>query len=167
MSAQLPPWTTSLRWVFVFPAMEKEIRTSVAGIKKWIQKKKLVSNYLSPLGIPAQCKRASIGLRARVVLLHLGLEVHLAFHPRKKTVRGLFRGRCKEGSESPLCMLLALKYSFTACPLEGPFMLRKRSVNRNQAQRAWKAIAPEFKPFRLKPFQIRAALNLRPDFTPQ
>lgn len=113
-----------------------------------------------------QCKRASIRVRAGAFRLHLGLELHLAFHPCKKTVRGLFQGRCKEGSKSPLCMLFALKYSFTACPLEGPFMLRKLSVNRNQAQRAWKAIAREFKPFQFKLFQIRAALNLHPDFTP-
>lgn len=113
-----------------------------------------------------QCKRASIGLKARAFLLHLERELHLAFHPCKKTVRGLFQRRCKEGSESPLCMLFALKYSFTARPLEGPFMLRKLSVNRNQAQRAWKAIVWEFKHFQFKLSQIRAALNLQPDFTP-
>lgn len=140
---------------------------SGAGIKSKFRKKKtLLSNYLGPRAVAVLCKRASIGLRAGAFLLHLGLELHLAFPPRRKTVRGLFQGRCKEGSQSPLCMLLALKYSFTACPLEGPFMLRKLSVNRNQAQRAWRDGAREFKPFQFQSFQIRAALNLQPGFTP-
>lgn len=154
--------------------MEKEQETgpSGAGIKNKFKKKKtkkpkkpLLSNYLGPGAVAVHCKRASIGLRAGAFLLHLGLELHLAFPPRRKTVRGLFQGRCKEGSQSPLCMLLALKYSFTACPLEGPFMLRKLSVNRSQAQRAWRAGAREFKPFQFQPFQTTAALNLQPGFT--
>lgn len=94
--------------------------------KKTDPEKTLTSNYLGPWGIPMQCKRASIELKARAFLLHLKRELHLAFHLCKKTVRGLFQRRCKEGSESPLCMLFALKYSFTARPLEGPFMLRKQ-----------------------------------------
>lgn len=128
-----------------------------------IQRSKYIFSLSS--GIPVQCKRASIGLRAGAFLLHLGPELHLAFPRCTKTVRGLLQGRCKAGSESLLCMLLPLKYSFTACPLEGPFMRRKRSVNKNQAQRAWKAIAREFKPFYFKLFQIRAAPNLHPDST--
>lgn len=45
------------------------------------KKGKKKSNYSGSLGIAVPCKRISISLRARDFLLHLGLELHLAFHP--------------------------------------------------------------------------------------